>query len=93
MFSSNTVYKETDMNEIWQLFEFPEYKPTDIRSHRRGYSGQRSRDFLRRAKTYEKFKNIDKFSKRFLVSSPVYMEFLKATATFPARPGACLLTT
>ena len=40
--------------------------------------------FMTREDVFEKFKNIDKFAKRFpLVSSPVYMDFLKGERQLP----------
>ena len=50
-----------------------------------GYSAVNDREiFMTREDVYEKFKDIDKLSKRFpLVSSPVYMEFLKGDRDLP----------
>jgi hopanoid biosynthesis associated radical SAM protein HpnH len=87
VFSNTTVYKETDMNEIWQLFEFLEQFKMDGHSisPAYGYSAVNDREiFMTRDDVHEKFKDIDKMSKRFpLVSSPVYMDFLKGERDLP----------
>ena len=73
--------KETDMKEIWELFEYLEQFGVDGHSisPAYGYSAVNDREmFMTREDVHEKFKDIDKMAKRFpLVSSPVYMEFLK----------------
>jgi len=50
-----------------------------------GYSAVNDREiFMTREDVHEKFKDIDKMSKRFpLVSSPIYMEFLKGERELP----------
>ena len=87
VFSNTTVYRETDMNEIWQLFEFLEQFHIDGHSisPAYGYSAVNDREiFMTREDVHEKFKDIGKMSKRFpLVSSPVYMEFLKGDRDLP----------
>ena len=74
VFSNTTVYKETDMNEIWELFEYLEQFKLDGHSisPAYGYSAVNDREiFMTREDIHEKFKDIDKLSKRFpLVSSP-----------------------
>src|SRR5579863_3882733 len=85
--TNTTVYKETDMNEIEELFEYLAQFNVDGHtiSPAYGYSAVNDREiFMTREDVYEKFKNIDKFSKRFpLASSPVYMEFLKGDRDLP----------
>ena len=87
VFSNTTVYKETDMNEIWQLFEY--LKQFKLDGHTiapgYGYSAVNNREmFLTREDVHEKFKDIDKMSKKYpLVSSPVYMDFLKGERDLP----------
>ena len=75
------------MNEIWELFEFLEQFEVDGHSisPAYGYSAVNDREiFLTREDVYEKFKDIDKMAKRFpLVSSPVYMDFLKGERELP----------
>jgi hopanoid biosynthesis associated radical SAM protein HpnH len=87
VFSNTTVYKETDMKEIWELFEYLEQFDVDGHtvSPAYGYSAVNDREiFMTREDVYEKFKDIDKISKRFpLVSSPVYQDFLKGERQLP----------
>jgi len=87
VFSNTTVYRETDMNEIWQMFEYLEQFGIDGHSisPAYGYSAVNDQEiFMTREDVHEKFKDIDKMSKRFpLVSSPVYMEFLKGDRDLP----------
>jgi hopanoid biosynthesis associated radical SAM protein HpnH len=87
VFSNTTVYRETDMREIWQLFEYLEQFGIDGHSisPAYGYSAVNDQEiFMTRDDVHEKFKEIDKMSKRFpLVSSPVYMEFLKGDRDLP----------
>src|SRR6185437_8436339 len=87
VFSNTTVFKETDMKEIWQLFEYLEQFGVDGHSISPGYGYSAVNDremFLTREDVHEKFKDIDKMAKRFpLVSSPVYMDFLKGKRELP----------
>ena len=87
VFSNTTVYKETDMNEIWQMYEYLEQFGLDGHSisPAYGYSAVNDREiFMTREDIHEKFGNIDEMAKRFpLVSSPVYMEFLKGERDLP----------
>ncbi len=87
VFSNTTVYKETDMNEIWEMFEYLEQFHLDGHtiSPGYGYSAVNDREmFLTREDTHEKFKIIDKMAKRFpVVASPVYMDFLKGERDLP----------
>ena len=80
------------MNEIWELFEFLEQFNVDGHtiSPAYGYSAVNDREiFMTREDIHEKFKDIDKLAKRFpLVSSPVYMDFLKGERDLPAPRGA-----
>ena len=87
VFTNTTVYKETDMKEIWELYEYLE--PLKVDGHAiapaYGYSAVNQREiFLTRDDVHEKFKDVDKMAKRFpLVSSPIYMEFLKGDRDLP----------
>ena len=68
VFSNTTVFKETDMNEIWQLFEFLEQFRVDGHaiSPGYGYSAVNDREmFLTREDVHEKFAGIEELSKRF----------------------------
>ena len=79
VFTNTTVYRETDMNEIWQMYELLETLGVDGHtiSPAYGYSSVNDQElFMTREDIHEKFKNIEAFSKRFpLVSSPVYQDF------------------
>ncbi|HZT40115.1 MAG TPA: adenosyl-hopene transferase HpnH [Bryobacteraceae bacterium] len=85
--TNTTVYKETDMNEIWELFEFCERIGVDGHtiSPAYGYSSVNDREiFMTREDIYEKFKDIDKMSRRFpIINSPIYSEFLKGERDLP----------
>ena len=74
VFTNTTVYRETDMNEIWEMYEFLEQFKVDGHtiSPAYGYSSVNDQEiFMTREDVHEKFKDIDKFAKRFpLVSSP-----------------------
>src|SRR5215469_13989693 len=85
--TNTTVYKETDMKEIEELFLFLETLGVD--GHQiapaYGYSAVNDREiFLTREDVHEKFSNIDKLAKKYpVVASPVYMEFLKGDRDLP----------
>jgi hopanoid biosynthesis associated radical SAM protein HpnH len=87
VFTNTTVYRETSMDEVWELYEYLE--PLKVEGHTiapaYGYSAVNDREiFMTREDVHEKFKDIDKMAKRFpLVSSPVYMEFLKGDRELP----------
>ena len=87
VFTNTTVYRETDMKEIWEMFEYLE--PLKVDGHTiapaYGYTSVNDQDlFMTRDDIHEKFKDIEKMSKRFpLVSSPVYQEFLKGDRELP----------
>ena len=87
VFTNTTVYRETDMKEIWELFEYLE--PLKVDGHTiapaYGYTSVNDQDlFMTRDDIHEKFKDVDKMSKRFpLVTSPVYQEFLQGSRELP----------
>jgi hopanoid biosynthesis associated radical SAM protein HpnH len=85
--TNTTVYRETDMSEIWQLFEYLEQFGVDNHtiSPAYGYSAVNDREiFMTREDINEKFKDIDKMSKRFpIMNSPIYSEFLKGERELP----------
>ena len=87
MFTNTTVYRETDMAEIAELYTFLAQFKVDGHtiSPAYGYSSVNDQEiFMTREDIYEKFKDIDKLAKRFpLVSSPVYMDFLKGERDLP----------
>src|SRR5580704_11165569 len=85
--TNTTVYKETDMNEIEEMFQYLAQFKVDGHtiSPAYGYASVNDQDlFMTRDDIHEKFKDIDKLAKRYpVVSSPVYMEFLKGERELP----------
>jgi hopanoid biosynthesis associated radical SAM protein HpnH len=85
--TNTTIYQETDMNEVWQLFEYLEQFNLDghMMSPAYGYSAVNDREiFLTRDDVREKFKNIEKMAKRFkLNSTPTYLDFLRGERELP----------
>jgi MoaA/NifB/PqqE/SkfB family radical SAM enzyme len=88
--TNTTVYKETDVKEIEQMFEFFSSLEVDGHTISPGYDydaakkdmvkrlGKKPEDFfLTRDMTREKFANILKWGERFTIfGTPVYQEFL-----------------
>ncbi len=88
--TNTTVYKETDMKEIEQMFEFFSALEVDGHTISPGYEydaakkdmvtrlGKQPEDFfLTRAMTREKFANIQQWGERFTIfGTTVYQEFL-----------------
>jgi hopanoid biosynthesis associated radical SAM protein HpnH len=85
--TNTTVYKETDMNEIEEMFEYLSQFNVDghMISPAYGYSAVNDREiFMTRDDIHEKFKSIDKLAKRFpLNSTPTYLEFLQGKRDYP----------
>ena len=85
--TNTTVYKETDMKEIEELFIYLETLGVD--GHQiapaYGYSAVNDREiFLTREDIHEKFKDIDRLAKRFAIrQTPVYLEFLQGKREMP----------
>ncbi|HUQ91119.1 MAG TPA: adenosyl-hopene transferase HpnH [Bryobacteraceae bacterium] len=85
--TNTTVYKETDMNEIEELFTY--LKKFGVDGHTispaYGYSAVNDREiFLTREDVHEKFKDFDKFQAKFpLQSTPVYVDFLQGKRELP----------
>jgi hopanoid biosynthesis associated radical SAM protein HpnH len=85
--TNTTVYKETDMDEIYELFEYLEQ--FNLEGHQispaYGYSAVNNREiFMTRDDIHEKFKDIDRLAKRFrLNQTPVFLEFLKGDRDLP----------
>ncbi len=84
--SNTTVYKETEMAEIEQLFEFLTGLGVDgfMISPGYSYSAVQSKEiFMTRQDIHEKFRDIDRlFEKYRLMTSPIYLEFLKGQRNF-----------
>ncbi len=88
--TNTTVYKETDVKEIEQMFEFFSSLEVDGHTISPGYDydaakkdmakrlARKSEDFfLTRAMTIEKFAKIQEWGERFTIfGTPVYQEFL-----------------
>jgi MoaA/NifB/PqqE/SkfB family radical SAM enzyme len=88
--TNTTIYKETDMQEIEQMYDFLSWLGVDGHTISPGYDYDSAKEdmrkrlnlqpenfFLTRAATREKFKNISEWSRRYtLFGTPVYMEFL-----------------
>lgn len=85
--TNTTVYKETDMREIEQLFEYLEQFGVDGHhvSPGYGYSAVNDREiFLTRDDVREKFRDIDRMAKRFRINNtPTYLDFLKGDRDMP----------
>src|SRR5581483_4724980 len=85
--TNTTVYKETDMREIEELFEF--LKQFHVDGHQiapaYGYSAVNDREiFMTRDDIHEKFQDIDRIAKKYAVrQTPLYMEFLKGERELP----------
>ena len=100
--TNTTVYKETDVKEIEQMFEFLSSLEVDGHTISPGYDydaakkdmvkrlGKKPEDFfLTRAMTREKFKDIEKWGKRFtIVGTPMYQEFLAGKREMTCTPWA-----
>ena len=87
VFTNTTVYKETDMNEVEELFEY--LKQFDVDGHQiapaYGYSSVNDREiFLTRDDVHEKFKDITRIAAKYNVrQTPLYLDFLKGEHDFP----------
>ena len=85
--TNTTVYKETDMKEIEELFTFLEQLGVDGHqiSPAYGYSAVNDREiFMTRDDIREKFAGIDKLARRFRINqTPIYLDFLKGDRDLP----------
>jgi hopanoid biosynthesis associated radical SAM protein HpnH len=85
--TNTTVYKETDMGEIEELFEY--LSQFDLDGHMispgYGYSAVNDREiFLTREDVHEKFANIDRLAKKYKINnSPLFLDFLKGERDLP----------
>ena len=85
--TNTTVYKETDMREIEELFEYLQQFGVD--GHQiapaYGYSAVNDREiFLTRDDIREKFRDFERIAKKYAVrQTPVYLEFLKGDRELP----------
>jgi hopanoid biosynthesis associated radical SAM protein HpnH len=85
--TNTTVYAETDMKEIGELYEFLATLGVDGHTiaPAYGYSAVNERDiFLTREKIVEQFQGIGELSRRYPISnSPLYLEFLEGKREYP----------
>jgi hopanoid biosynthesis associated radical SAM protein HpnH len=85
--TNTTVYKETDMQEIEELFAYLE--PFGVDGHQispaYGYSSVDDREiFMTREDVNEKFREIERIGKRFnLKQTPMYLDFLRGERELP----------
>jgi hopanoid biosynthesis associated radical SAM protein HpnH len=81
VFTNTTIYRETDMQEIEQLFEYLQTLGVDGHMVSPAYSYQavNSKEiFMTRQDIHEKFRQAERMFRRFkLNTSPVYLEFLR----------------
>jgi hopanoid biosynthesis associated radical SAM protein HpnH len=85
--TNTTVYAQTEMDELAELFGYLEQFDLDghMLSPAYGYSAVNDREiFMTRDDVHEKFRGIGELSKRFkLNSTPVYLDFLKGERDLP----------
>ena len=85
--TNTTVYRETDMKEIEELYEFCATLGVDghMLAPAYGYSAVNDREiFLTREEIQEKFADIDRLLKKYPVNNtPTYFDFLKGERDFP----------
>jgi hopanoid biosynthesis associated radical SAM protein HpnH len=85
--TNTTVYKETDMKEIEELFAYLEQFGVD--GHQiapaYGYSAVDDREiFMTREDIHEKFRDFDRVAKRYNVKqTPLYLDFLQGRKDLP----------
>lgn len=85
--TNTTVYRETDMREVEELFEYLRQFNVDAHqlSPAYGYSAIDNREiFLTREDIHEKFRDIDRLMKRYPINqTPTYMSFLQGSRELP----------
>jgi hopanoid biosynthesis associated radical SAM protein HpnH len=85
--TNTTVYKETDMEEIAELFEYLRQFGVDTHmlSPAYGYSAVNDREiFMTRDDIHEKFKDIEALAAKYpLSTTPVYQDFLRGERDLP----------
>jgi len=88
--TNTTIYKETDMNEIEQMYDYLSWLDIDGHTISPGYDYDSAKEdmrkrlnlqpenfFLTRAATIEKFKDIQEWGRRYtLFGTPIYFDFL-----------------
>jgi hopanoid biosynthesis associated radical SAM protein HpnH len=85
--TNTTVYTETSMAEVEELFEFLQPLGVDVHqlSPAYGYSAVNEREiFMTRDDIHEKFKDIDRLTKKFPIAhTPAYTDFLQGKKELP----------
>ena len=85
--TNTTVYYQTDMKEIEELFEFLSQYHVDghMVAPAYGYSAVNDREiFMTRDDVYEKFRDFDRIAGKYPINStPVYVDFLKGERDLP----------
>lgn len=85
--TNTTVYRETDMREVEELFAYLQQLDVDghMLSPAYGYAAVDSREiFLTRDEIHAKFQDVDRLFRRFRMhTTPVYAEFLKGNREMP----------
>ena len=85
--TNTTVYMETDMGEIEQLFEYLETLDVDVHqlSPAYGYSAVNEREiFMTRDDIHKKFEDVERLAKRFPIAhTPSYLDFLQGKKELP----------
>ncbi len=85
--TNTTVYMETDMKEIEELFEFLKTLDVDVHqlSPAYGYSAVNEREiFMTRDDIHAKFRDVDRLAKKFPIAhTPSYMDFLQGKKELP----------
>jgi hopanoid biosynthesis associated radical SAM protein HpnH len=85
--TNTTVYKETDMAEIEELFEY--LKQFGVDGHQiapaYGYSAVNDREiFMTRDDIHEKFRDIERIARKYNVKqTPMYLDFLQGKKELP----------
>ncbi len=81
VYTNTTIYLETDIREIAELFEF--LKPLGVDGHMLSpgysYAAVNTKEiFMTRADVHEKFREADRLLRKYkLNTSPIYLEFLQ----------------
>ena len=96
--SNTTIYKETDIEEIADLFAYLQGLGVDghMLSPAYSYAAVMTKEiFMSREEIREKFRQASQLLERYnIVTSPIYMEYLRGEREHVChRLGECLLTT
>jgi len=85
--TNTTIYRETEMSELWEMFELLEKLGVDTHqiSPAYGYSAVNDREiFMTREDIREKLRDVTRFSDRFNFNhTPAYLDFLRGERELP----------